>query len=165
MRKRSSATRSQADVDVAAEAKRCTARIVPLRLQFSGAQRWRISAARLTTIQLCTTSRRRNAWHVWMYRTMKLRIDPGGIARASIIPAIFSATRLVPFQRFFFSSSHATDVYRFGWFVHVFTLTDSVSELTTDSGHSANFGTNPTGTDVRSIAPSTSSTLTSGAAA
>ena len=164
-RKRFSATTFRANADAAKKVEGCTARIVPLRQQSSRARRWQISAAPLTTTRLCAASRRRNAWHVRVNRPVKLRIDPGGIARGSIVPAIFCATGLVPFQRFFFPSSHARDVNRFGWFAHTFTPADIVSGLTMDSGHSPNFGTNPTGTDARSIAPSTSSALTSGAAA
>ncbi len=67
-------------------------------------RRRQISAAPLTTIRLCAASSRRDALHVRVNRTVKLRVDPGRIAGGSIVPAIFCAARLVPFQRYFFPS-------------------------------------------------------------
>lgn len=163
-RKRFFARQSRVDVGAAGEVKRCTTRIVPLGQQSLGAQRQQISAAPPTKIRLYAASSRWDAWHVRMNRAVKLRINPGGIARCSIVPAIFCATRLVPFQRFFFSSSHAGDVNRFWWFVHAFTPADIASPMAVGSGHSVNFGTNPTAIEPSSTAPSTAMAITSGAA-
>ena len=49
---------------------------------------------------------------------MKLRVDPGGIARRSIVLTILCATGLVLFERFFFPSFSAGNVDWFWWFIH-----------------------------------------------
>ena len=165
MRKRYSAIVSRADADAAVKERYCIIRTVRFEQYSSRAQRWRTSVALVMKIRLFAVSRRRDTWHVRVNRAVKLRVNPSGIARGPIVPAILRATRLVPFQCFFFTSSHAGNVNRFWWFAHAFIHTDIISGLTVGSGHSANFGTNPTGTPVRSTAPSTSSAITSGAAA